>query len=118
VGLGGVCVGGVVCGVGVGGCGWSGVWVVCVVWWGVWWSGVEWGGWVGCVVVWCECVVWGRGGLSLRSNRGLHSVRLWTPTIFNFFFFGKLSEKQLSEPIMNEKTTLQGSKNIIKNMVS
>jgi hypothetical protein len=93
------CVGCVV-GCGVGGvgvrvCG-CGVWVWCGgVVWGVWW-GVG----VGVVGVWCRGVVWGVGGVWVcggwwvfvcvwgevspcaRTFQGLHSVRLWTPTIF------------------------------------
>jgi hypothetical protein len=64
---GGVCGG--VCGL----VGWSVYWGGCGVWWGVW-----------CVVGW---VCLGGGGMGgrfpcARTFQGLHSVRLWTPTIY------------------------------------
>jgi hypothetical protein len=63
---------------GSGGCGGVVVWL-----WG--WGGVcGGGGEVGCVVG-GGVVVWGVGGLPLRSNiprSALWTVRLWTPTIY------------------------------------
>jgi hypothetical protein len=109
----GLCVGWEWVGVGGVGCGWC-VWCggVCG---GVGWSGV--GGWG---VWWCGVSVWcGGGGVSPCARTEVCTLCDFGHLQFLiFFFFGKLSEKQLSEPIMNEKTTLQGSKNIIKNMVS